>query len=109
MAVAEAAFEQPAAEKIDDVSDDDLLRRPGQSIAAFLAARRLNKPAFAEDAEDLRGICRRDAFRLADLRNRQRLALEPGIRQTHQAADAVFFVGGQLHLRSLAIGMMSSM
>src|SRR4051794_1336183 len=108
MAVAEAALEQPPAEKIDDVADDDLFCGTRQRIPAFFAARRLHEPALAEHTQDLGCICGRDTLRQADLGDRQRLALESRVRETHEAADAIFFIRRQLHLRSLAIGMMSS-
>ena len=76
---------KPPAEQVDHVADDDLLRRTRQRVAAVLAARRLDEPALAQVAQDLGGIRRRDAFRLADLGNRQPLALEAAYaRRTRQ-------------------------
>src|ERR1017187_4379370 len=108
MAVAEVAFKQPPAERVHHVADHDLRGWPRQRVAAFLAARRLPEPALAQHPQDLGGIRRRHTLRLADFRNRQGLAGVAGVSQPHQAAHAVLLVGAELHLRSLAIGKMSS-
>jgi hypothetical protein len=108
MVVAEFALEETAAQGADDVGDDNRLGRARQRVAALFAALGLHETALAEHAQDLGGIGRGDAFGLAHFGNREASALAR-VADADQAAQAVFFVGAQLHRGSLAMGMRSSM
>src|SRR4051794_8040671 len=108
MAVAKIAFEEAAAEGFHDIADDDGFGRTGERVTALLTAGRLDEATLAKDAQDLRGISRRDTFGLADFGNGQTLCGKPGVTETNQTAQTVLFVCGQFHRFSLAIGMISS-
>src|SRR5450759_4893488 len=108
VAVAEAAFEDAPAERVHDVADDDGFRRTGQGVPAVLAARRFDKSALAEHAQDLGRVGGGNSLGLTHFGNRQAATLAR-VTDADQAAQAVFFIGAQLHRRSLAMGMMSSM
>ena len=53
VAVAEAAFEDAAAEHVHHVADDDGFGRARQRVAAVFAARRFDETGLAQDAQDL--------------------------------------------------------
>src|SRR5581483_4413061 len=99
--VAECLFKEASAEGVDDVADDDFFGAAGQGVAAFLAAGGFDESAFPEDAQNLGGVGGGNAFGVADLRDGESV----GIAESHQTAEAVLFVGGELHRLSLVTGM----
>src|ERR1035437_3553694 len=107
VAVAETAFENAPAERVHHVADDDGFRRTGQRVPALFAARRFDESALAEHPQDLGRVGGRNSLRLAHFGNRQGAA-PARVTDADQAAQAVLFIGAQLHRRSLAMGMMSS-
>src|SRR5262249_16028332 len=96
VAVAERRLVEPAAERRENVADDDLLDRPRERVAARLAARRLHEAAAAQDPHHLRDVGLGDAFRARQFRDGQARALGLSA-DTEETAEPVLFLRGQLH------------
>src|SRR5215469_14229240 len=67
--VAEVALEEPAAERVHDVADDNRLRGTRERVSTFFAARSGDEAFLAKNAQQLGGVSLRDAFGLAELRD----------------------------------------
>ena len=98
MAVAERGLVEPAAERGEDVPDDDLLGRPRQRVSAGLPARRRHEAAAAQDAHHLGDVGLGDALGARELGNGDAPA---GAFAAHaeEAAQSVLFLRRQFHER----------
>jgi len=96
VALAELLFVNAPSQQPQHIADKDLLGRRRQRVAADLPANALQEAALAQDLEEFRRMGDGYAFALAYLGNGQ-ARFGPSLAYLKQAAQAVFFVGGEFH------------
>jgi hypothetical protein len=102
VSAAELGAEEAAAEDFHDLSDLDLVGRARKRIPSGLATHALDEFAHAHEAHEFGDVGNGKSFGGADLGDCEGGVIAP-FRKVEKAAEAVFFLGTQLHGIILAL------